>query len=167
MGEFWAKLLFVVGTNMAVACILSTMLIDRFVMAIFPGRKLIFSLAVAIIGSTAEDFPRNADKTNRSTPSATATKSTKIHPAKPVGISPLSEAQFLVRSDQPGLRFPQNHPKMARKNISLMAIGVMGFVPGRPFRVLIRNFSDKAIRLHNSTVVDLGLASSGGILSIE
>ena len=79
----------------------------------------------------------------------------------------MSETQVLVRSDQSGLCFLQNHPKLAQKHISLMANGVMDIVPGRPFRVLISNFSDKPLRFHKNTVVELALASPGGIFSVE
>ena len=56
---------------------------------------------------------------------------------------------------------------MARKHISLMANGVMDIVPGRPFTVLIRNFSDKSLRFHKNTVVGLALPGLGGIFFVE
>ena len=170
MDEFRAKVHFVVVTNMAVTSILGTAFIDLFVKCILPGPRLIHihkAPPVAILGSTVEAFPRSADKTNRSIPPATATNSTKIHVAKTVLITPMSEAQVQVRSDQSRLCFLQNHPKLARKNNSLMANAVMDIVPRRPFRVLISIFSDKPICVHKNTVVGLALASHGCIFCIQ
>ena len=48
-----------------------------------------------------------------------------------------------------------------------MANGVMDIVPGRPFSVLISNFSDKPLRFHKNTVVGLALTSREGIFSVE
>ena len=170
LGEFRAKVHFAVVTDMAVTCILGTTVIDRFVKSILPGPRLIHLHVVppvAIIGSTTDSSQKTSDQTNHARSPPTATNSNKIHLAKAVRIPAMSEDQVLARSDQSELCFLQNHPKLARKHNSLMANGVMDIVPGRPFRVLISNFSDKRLRFHKNTVVGLALGSPGGIFSVE
>ena len=102
LGEFRAKVHFAVVTNMAVTCILGTSFIDRFLNAIHPGPKLIHlhgDPPVATLGSTSNSSKAAAVQTKQAISPPTATKSNKIHLAKPVRIPAMSETQVLVRSD--------------------------------------------------------------------
>ena len=147
LGQFQARIRFLVVSNMATTCILGTSFIDRFVKAIIPGRRkvvLYHSPAVAIVGSQSPAINGNApdpagDHTN--------TVSNKLKVVKPLSIPPMTKATVTVQSDRGGLCFLQPNPKMATNQLSLMASGIMDIYPNKPFEVLVANFGHTPVLL--------------------
>ena len=83
-GQFQARILFLVISNVATTCILSTSFIDRFVKAIIPGRRkvvLYHSPAVAIVGSQS---PTTYGNSPDPTGDNTYTVSNKLMVVKPL-----------------------------------------------------------------------------------
>lgn len=74
----------------------------------------------------------------------------------------------LVREATPvaGLCFIHNFSKTARKNLTLMAQGVMDVVQDQPFTAMVSNFGHRAAHIPKHTVVDLALPSPTHILTL-
>ena len=62
--------------------------------------------------------------------------------------------------------FLQNPPKTAYKNVTLIAWGVMYFVPEKQFSVMLCNFGHRAVHIPKHTVVGLALSSHIHILTL-
>ena len=106
LGQFHARIRFLVVSNMITTRILGTSFIDRFVKAIIPGRRkvvLYHSPAVAIVGSQSPTTYGNApDPTGDST----STVSNKLKVVKPLSIPPITRVTVTVPSDREALLPP-------------------------------------------------------------
>ena len=148
---------------MATTCILGTSFIDRFVKAIIPGRRkvvLYHSPAVAIVGSQSPTTYGNAPD-----PAGDRTKtvSNKLKVFKPLSIPPMTRATVTAQSDRGGVCFLQLNPKMALKQLSLMASGIMDIYPNKPFEVIVANFGHTPFKLARNAIVGLAIESPTGI----
>ena len=97
LGQFQARLRFLVVSNMATTCILVTSFIDRFVKAIIPGRRKVVlypSPAVAIVGSQSPTTYSNAPDP---TEDSTSTVSNKLKVVKLLSIPPMTRATVTDR----------------------------------------------------------------------
>ena len=183
IGEFYARVPFLVVTNLAVDCILGTTFLDRHVKAILPPqRKVLFHHApsVALTGVTpsrhdrkmasrgpSQQLPQEENSADRKRAQfPTNVPSRKIRVVRGVTIPPMTQAMVRVATPVGGLCFLQNHPKTAHKNLCLMAQGVMDLFPGEPFTVLVSNFGNRAVHVPKHTVVGLALPSPTHILTL-
>ena len=82
-------------------------------------------------------------------------------------IPPMTPATVRVATPVAGLCFLQNHPRMAKKSLSLMAQGVMHINPDIPFSVIMSNFSHHAVHLPKHTVIGIPLPSPTHILTLQ
>ena len=162
LGQFQARIRFLVFSNMATTCILGTSFIDRFVKAIILGRRkvvLYHSPAVAIFASQSPTTYGNAPRAGDST----ETVSNKLKVVKPLSITPMKRATVTVQSDRGGLCFLQPNPKMALKQLSLMASGIMDIHPNKPFEVIVANFGHTLEKLVRAEGVKIEcLQETGG-----
>ena len=173
LGQFKARVHFVVVTHMAVDCILGTSFIDRHVKAIMPGLrrvKFYHAPSVAIIGAT--DGPKQRDFSPDSKRGADATipsntVSNKVRLVRGTVLPPMTQTEVDVQTAESGLVFLQGHHRMLDRHLALAANGVMDVVPSRPFRILMSNFSTHPVRLPKNTVVATALPSPAGILTID
>ena len=182
IGEFTARVPFLVVTSLAVDCILGTTFLDRHVKAILPPqRKIIFHDAppVALVGTTASRHDQKmasrgtarqlkpADASERKRGAfPTNTPSRKIRLVKGVTIPPMTQAVVEVATPVGGLCFLQNSPKTAHKNLTLLAQGVMDVIPEEPFSAMLSNFGHRPIHIPKHTVVGLALPSPTHILTL-
>ena len=183
IGEFCARVPFLVVTNLVVDCILGTTFLDRHVKAILPlQRKVLFHHArsVALTGVTpsrhdrkmasrgpSEQLPQeenSADRKRAQFPTNVPSRKTRLF--RGVTIPPITQAMVRVATPVGGLCFLQNHPKTAHKNLCLMIQGVMDLFPGDPFTVLFRNFGNRAVHVPKHTVVGLALPYPTHILTL-
>ena len=159
LGQFQDRIRFLVVSNMATTCILGTSFIDCFVKEIIPGRRkvvLYHSPAVAIVGShSPTTYGNNPDPTG----DKTNTVSNKLKVVKPLSIPPMTTAAVTVQSDTGGLCFLQPNPKMAFKQLNLMASCIMDIYPNKPFEVIVANFSlvklSRAVRVQKECEINL------------
>ena len=183
IGEFLARVPFLVVTALAVDCILGTTFPDRHVKAILPPqRKVVFHHApsVALVGttpsrhdrlmasrSTAQQLPQQSNAVVRKhEPFPANTPSRKIRLVKGVTIPPMTQAAVRVATPVGGLCCMQNHPKSAPPHLCLMAQCVIDIVPDELFTAIGSNFSDRPDKLPKHTVVDLDMPSSTHILTL-
>ena len=160
--QFQARMRFLFVSKMATTCILGTSFIDRFVKAIIPGRRkvvLYHSPVVAIVGSQSPTTYGNAPDTAGD---HTKTVSKKLKVVKPLSIPPMTRAPVTLQSDR-GLCFLQSNPKMALKQLSLMASGIKDIYPNKPFEVIVANFGHTPFKLARNAIVGLAIESPTGI----
>ena len=183
IGEFVAHVPFLVVTNFAVDCILGTTFLDRHVKAILPAQKTVLfhhAPSVALTGVTpsrqeskmasrklSQQLPQEENSADRKRAQfQTNVPSRKIRVVKGVTIPPMTQAMIRVATPVGGLCFLQNHPKTARKDLCLMAQGVMDLFLGEPFTVLVGNFGHRAVHVPKHTVVRLALPYPTHLLTI-
>ena len=170
IGQFKARVHFVVVTNMAVDCILGTSFCDRHVHGIFPRtRRVAFhdGSSVPIIGQTAGLPKFGVPQAPPPAQNPKLNTSNRVRLARKILLPPMTQTEVDVRVDQGGLRFIQAHPKLIDKHMSLAANGVMDVTPNRPFRILMSNFGAEAMRLPKNTVVALSLPAPAAILTVN
>ena len=179
IGDFTARVQFLVVTRLDVDCILGTTFIDQHVKAILPRRwRVLFhhSPSVAFIGTTPSKFARekkrtesntSASKTSKIKPIPSNTPSRKIRIVRGITITPMTQATVRVATPVTGLCFLQNHPCTAKKNLWLMVQGVMDINPDIPFSVIMSNFSHHAVHLPKHTVIGIALPSPTHILTLQ
>ena len=182
IGEFVARVPFLVVTNFAVDCILGTTFLARYVKTILPPqRKVMFhhapSVALIVVTpsrhdreiasrGTSQKLPQEENSTDRKCAHfPTNETSRKIRVGKGVRIFPLTQVLVRVATPVGRLCFLQNHLKTGHKNSYLMAQGVMDLFPGGPFTVLVSNVGHQAFHVPKYTVFGLAMPSPKHILA--
>ena len=164
IGNMTTRTHFLVARNLAVNAILGMEFIDRHVRGISPKEKRVVFReggSVTLLGSAPG--PEGSRK-NRGNP-PTRTRSNRVRVAKQVVLPPMPQVPILVNTEARGLVFLQCHPKTAKKNLSLMANGVME-PAGLTFRVSMSNFRDRPVRMPKGAVIRLALPAPRAVLTI-
>ena len=179
IGDFTARVQFLVVTRLAVDCILGTTFIDQHVKAILPPRRRVLfhhAPSVALTGTTPSKFAHeenrtesktSASKTSKIKPFPSNTPSRKIRMVRGITIPPMTQATVRVATPVAGLCFLQNHPRTAKKNLSLMAQGVMDINADILFSVIMSNFSHHSVHLLKYNVIGIALPSPTQILTLQ
>ena len=164
IGNMTTRTHFLVASNLAVNSILGTEFIDRHVRGILPKeRRFVFREegSVTLLGSAPG--PEGSRKDRENPP--TRTRSNKVRVAKQFVLPPMSQVPVLVNTEARGLVFLQCNPKTVKKNLSLMANGVME-PAGLPFRVSMSNVRDRPVRIPKGAVIGLALPAPRAVLTI-
>ena len=155
---------FLVASNLAVNAILGTELIDRHVRGILPKeRRIAFRNggSVTLLGSAPG--PEGNRKITENLP--TRTRTNKVRVAKQIVLPPISQVPGLINTETRDVVFLRCHPKTVKKNLSLMANGVM-----EPtellFWVRMSNSRARTVRIPKGAVIGLTLPAPRAVLTI-
>lgn len=139
--------------NLAVHCLVGASFIDRSVKTTLLGlRKAGYfnPSSVAITGVRSFTKPitfLTLDLEDRSR---------NVRTTQKVTISPLSQANVQTKCPSCGLCFVGNTPRLTTENLALIANGIKGIIPHRPFNFLLSSFSLCWVHLSKNT--DIGHA---------
>lgn len=156
---------FLVHPDLGPEVILGTRLIDRYAKEIHSGKKRVPShlrAPLAIFGSRQGP---EAGPTKLRLP--TRTVSNKVMLSKVIGIPSMTDVVTAAVCTFSGLVTLQKKPKLATKNLSLMANLVMNVLPNWEFAVKMSNFRDKLTKLPKGMVVGISLPVSVTIMEVD